>query len=49
MKQRFRSSLNSSCCQQAKLLQELDELCKGIEATVDRKLHKETETRMGIL
>ena len=30
-------------------LQELDELCKGIEAAVDRRLCKETETRMGVL
>ena len=30
-------------------MQELDELSKGIEAAVDRKLHKETETRMGVL
>ena len=49
VKERFRSSLNSSCCQLAKLLQELDELSQGIEAAVDRKLRKETETRMGIL
>ena len=49
VKERFRSSLNSSRCQWAKLLQELDELSKGIEATMDRKLCKETETRMGIL
>ena len=49
MKERFRSSLNSSRCRWAKLLQELNELSKGIEATTDRKLHKETETRMGIL
>ena len=49
VKERFRSSLNSSCQQWAKLLQELDELSQGIEAAVDRKLHKETEARMGIL
>ena len=49
MKERFRSSLNSNCHQWAKLLQELDELSQGIEATVDRKLCKETEIRMGIL
>ena len=49
VKERFRSSLNSSRHRRAKLLQELDELSKGIEAAVDRKLRKETETRMGIL
>ena len=48
-KERFRSLLNSSHHQWAKLLQELDELSKGIEATTDRKLHKETKTRMGVL
>ena len=49
MKERFRSSLNSSHHRQAKLLQELDELSQGIEAAVDRKLCKETKTRMGVL
>ena len=49
VKERFRSSLNSNHRQQAKLLQELDELSQGIEAAMDRKLHKETEIRMGIL
>ena len=49
VKERFRSSLNSSCHQQAKLLQELDELSKGIEAAKNRKLCKETEIRMGVL
>ena len=48
-KERFRSSLNSSCHQWAKLLQELNELSQRIEATVDRKHRKETEIRMGIL
>ena len=48
-KERFRSSLNSNRHQRAKLLQELDELSKGMEAAVDRKLRKETKTRMGIL
>ena len=47
-KERFRSSLNSSHRWWAKLLQELDELSQGIEAAVDRKLHKETETRMSV-
>ena len=49
VKERFRSSLNSSCRQRAKLLQELNKLSKGIEAAMDRKLHKETETSMGVL
>ena len=48
-KERFRSSLNSNCCRRAKLLKELDELSQGIEATMDKKLHKETELRMGML
>ena len=48
-KGRFRSLLNSSHRQWAKLLQELDELSQGIEAAADRKLHKETEARMGVL
>ena len=48
-KERFRSSLNSSHCRRAKLLQELDELSQGIEAAMDRKFRKETETRMGVL
>ena len=49
VKGRFRSSLNSSRHRQAKLLQELDELSQGIEAAMDRKLRKETETRTGVL
>ena len=48
-KERFRSVLNSSHHQWARLLQELDELSQGIEATADRKLRKQTEERMGIL
>ena len=48
-KERFRSSLNSNRCRRAKLLQELDDLSQGIEAATDRKLHKETEIRMGVL
>ena len=49
VKERFRFSLSSSHHWWVKLLQELDKLSQGIEAAVDRKLHKETETRMGIL
>ena len=48
-KERFRSSLNSNCRWWAKLLRELDELSQGIEATMDKKLRKETELRMGML
>ena len=48
-KERFRSALNSSCHRQTKLLQELDKLSQGIEATADRKLCKQTEERMGVL
>ena len=49
VKGRFRSMLNSSCCQQARLSQELHELSQGIEASADRKLRKQTEERMGVL
>ena len=49
VKGRFRSSLNSSHRQWAKLLQELDELSQVIEAAADRKLCKETEARMVVL
>ena len=49
VKERFGSSLNSNCHWWAKLLQKLDELSQGIEAAMDRKLHKETEIRMGVL
>ena len=49
VKERFRSSLNSNRRRRAKLLQELDDLSQEIEAAVDRKLHKETEIRMGVL
>ena len=49
VKGRFRSLLNSSRRQWAKLLQELNELSQGIEAAADRKLRKETEARMGVL
>ena len=48
-KERFRSALNSSRRRRARLLQELNELSQEIEATVDRKLRKQTEERMGIL
>ena len=48
-KERFRSSLNSNRRRWAKLLRELNELSQGIEAAADKKLHKETELRMGVL
>ena len=40
VKERFRSSLNSSCRRRSRLSQELDKLSQGIEAAADRKLHK---------
>ena len=48
-KERFRSSLNSSCRQWTRLSQELEELSQGREAAADKRVHKETEARMGIL
>ena len=48
-KERFRSSLNSNRCRWAKLLRELDELSQGIEPAADKKFHKETKLRMGML
>ena len=48
-KERFRSSLNSSCHQWTMLFQELDELSQGIEVAADRKLRKQTKERMGVL
>ena len=49
VKERFRSSLNSSHCQWTMLSRKLNELSQGIEVAADRKLHKKTEERMGIL
>ena len=49
VKERFRSSLNINLRRWAKLLRELDELSQGIEAAMDKKLHKKTELRMGML
>ena len=48
-KERFRSSLNSSCRQQTRLSRELDELSQEMEGAADRKVHKEIEERMGVL
>ena len=42
VKERFRSSLNSSS-------QELDELSQGMEAAADKRVHKEAKARMGVL
>ena len=38
VKERFRSSLNSSCCHWTVLTRELDELSQGIEATTDKRI-----------
>ena len=48
-KERFRSSLNSSCCRWTRLSRELDELSQGMEGATDRKVHKEIEESMGVL
>ena len=48
-KERFRSSLNSSCCWWTRLLRELDEMSQGMEAAADSRVQKETEERMGRL
>ena len=48
-KERFRVSLNSSCRRWTRLSQELDELSQGWEAATDKRIHKETEARMGVL
>ena len=49
VKKKFMSSLNRSLCQQARLLRELDELSKGLEAATDEKAQKEIDERMGII
>ena len=48
-KEKFRSSLNRSLHWWARLLQELDELSKGLEAATDEKAWKEIDERMGII
>ena len=48
-KEKFRSSLNSSCQQWTRLSQELNDLSQGMEAAMDRKVQKEIEERMGVL
>ena len=49
VKERFRSSLNSSRHRRTRLCQELDELSQGSETAADKRIHKETEARMGVL
>ena len=49
VKEKFRSSLNSSRGQRTRLSRELDDLSQGMEAAVDGKVQKEIEERMGIL
>ena len=46
---KFRSSLNRSLHQQARLLRELDKLSKGLEAATDEKARKEIDEKMGIV
>ena len=48
-KERFRSSLNSSCCRWTRLTQELDEMSQGMEGATDQKVHKDIKERMGML
>ena len=48
-KERFRSLLNRSLHWWARLLRELDELSKGLEAAMDRKTQKEIDERMGMI
>ena len=48
-KERFRSSLNRSHCQQTRLSKELDDLSQGMEAATDVKVWKEIDQRMGII
>ena len=48
-KERFRSSLNSSCRQWPRLTQELDEMSQGMEGTTDQKVCKDIKERVGML
>ena len=48
-KEKFRSSLNRSLHQWARLLRELDKLSKGLEAATDEKAQKEIDERMGVV
>ena len=49
VKEKSRSLLNRSLCQQAVLLEELNKLSKKLEAAKDRKVQKEVDKRMGIV
>ena len=49
VKERFRSSLNSSHRQQTRLSKELDDLSQGMEAAADVKVWKEIDQRMGVV
>ena len=46
---KFRSSLNRSLRQWARLLEELNELSKRLEAAKDKKVQKEIDERMGVI
>ena len=48
-KWKFRSSLNRSLRRWARLLRELDELSKGLEAATDEKAWKEIDERMDVV
>ena len=48
-KEEYRSSLNRSLHWWVRLLQELDELSKGLEATTDKKAKREIDERMSIV
>ena len=49
VKERFRSSLNSSHCRWTRLIRELDEMSQGMEGAAYWKVHKDIEERMGVL
>ena len=49
VKEKFVSSLNRSLHRQARLLKELDELSKRLEAAKDKKVLKEIDERMDII
>ena len=48
-KEKFRSSLNWSLRWWARLLRELNELSKGLEAATDEKAQKEIDKKMGVI
>ena len=49
VKKKSVSSLNRSLCWQPRLLEELDELSKRLEAAKDKKVWKEIDERMGVI